>query len=54
MAVAAAAGTIIPFGLRWMHLDPAVGSGVLVSTATDILGFLLLLGLATALPTHLT
>lgn len=46
LIVAGLAGTIIPLGLKALGLDPALASAVLVTTATDSMGFLLFLGLA--------
>jgi magnesium transporter len=46
MIVAALAGAGVPLLLRSLHLDPAVSSAVFVTTFTDVLGFLLFLGLA--------
>ena len=48
MIVAAVVGGGVPLLLRRMRMDPAVSSAVVVTTATDVLGFLLFLGLATA------
>lgn len=48
MVVAGLTGAGIPLLLRRMGLDPAVSSAVFVTTITDILGFLLFLGLAAA------
>src|SRR5690349_5734015 len=45
--VAAAAGTLVPLGLRAANLDPALASSVVVTTMTDVLGFAAFLGLAT-------
>ncbi|MDP2600161.1 MAG: magnesium transporter, partial [Deltaproteobacteria bacterium] len=47
MMIAAFAGSMIPMILRTMKLDPALGAGVLVTTFTDVFGFLTFLGLAT-------
>ncbi|MCZ6620952.1 MAG: magnesium transporter [Deltaproteobacteria bacterium] len=47
LLVGALAGTLIPLALKQVHLDPALGSGVLVTTFTDVFGFLSFLGLAT-------
>lgn len=47
LIVAACAGVIVPMILKWLHVDPALASGVFVTTATDVLGFSLFLGLAT-------
>ncbi len=40
------AGVSIPFLLRRMGIDPALASGVLMVTLTDVLGFVTFLGLA--------
>ena len=53
MIVAGAMGAAVPVVLRALKLDPAVGSAVLVTTLTDVLGFLMLLGLAALLVTRL-
>ena len=45
--VASLAGTLIPLVLKQLNLDPALGSGVVVTTFTDVFGFLSFLGLAT-------
>jgi magnesium transporter len=45
--VGAAAGAGVPFLLKKLNRDPAVGSGVLVTVITDIFGFFSFLGLAT-------
>lgn len=47
--VAGLAGATIPVLFKWMGLDPAIGSGVIVTTCTDCFGFLAFLGLATVL-----
>ena len=39
--------TFIPLSLKRIGLDPAVGSTVFLTTATDIIGFFVFLGLAT-------
>jgi magnesium transporter len=49
MLVAALAGTLIPVALRLGRVDPAVATGVIVTTFTDCAGFLSFLGLATLL-----
>jgi magnesium transporter len=46
--VAAAAGTLIPLGLKAIRIDPALASTVFITTFTDIAGFASFLGLATA------
>jgi magnesium transporter len=49
MLVAALAGTLIPIALKLLRVDPAVATGVIVTTFTDCAGFLSFLGLATVL-----
>ena len=44
MIVAGLLGMVIPMTLRTLKLDPAVASGILLVSFTDILGFLMLLG----------
>ncbi|HOY59480.1 MAG TPA: magnesium transporter, partial [Verrucomicrobiota bacterium] len=39
-------GVLVPFGLRYCKIDPAMASSIFVTTLTDILGFLVFLGLA--------
>jgi magnesium transporter len=46
--VAATLGTIMPFTLRRVGIDPAVAQGPFVTTLNDIIGILVYLGLATA------
>ena len=47
LLVAALAGVLIPMLLRLLKVDPALASAVFVTTATDVCGFSLFLGLAT-------
>jgi magnesium transporter len=47
--VAALAGILIPITLNYLDIDPAVASGVFVTTVTDVVGFFAFLGLATLL-----
>jgi magnesium transporter len=49
LVVASFAGAFIPILLESMGVDPAVASSIFVTTFTDLAGFFLLLGLATAL-----
>jgi magnesium transporter len=49
LVVAGFAGAFVPIVLERVGVDPAVASSVFVTTFTDLLGFLLLLGLATTL-----
>ena len=48
MAVAGVVGAGVPLLLRRIGVDPAVASAVVVTTATDVCGFLLFLGIASA------
>jgi magnesium transporter len=52
--VAGATGAAVPLVLKWLKLDPALGSGVIVTTFTDCCGFLAFLGLGTILLDYLT
>ena len=47
LAVASALGAFFPIVLERLDVDPAVASSIFVTTFTDLLGFVLLLGLAT-------
>ncbi len=47
LVAAAGAGVLVPLTLRWLRLDPALASSILVTTVTDVVGFLSFLGLAT-------
>ncbi|MGW8283883.1 MAG: magnesium transporter [Gemmatimonadota bacterium] len=49
MIVASFSGAFIPIFLESVGVDPAVASSVFVTALTDLSGFMLLLGLATAL-----
>ncbi len=46
LLIAGMFGALIPLMLKRMNIDPAVGSTVLLTTATDVFGFLSFLGLA--------
>lgn len=48
MIIAGTVGAAIPLFLRRVGIDPAVASAVMVTTITDVFGFLLFLGIATA------
>ncbi|MBM3520965.1 MAG: magnesium transporter [Alphaproteobacteria bacterium] len=48
LMAAALAGILIPLTLDHFDIDPAVASGVFVTTVTDVVGFLAFLGLAAA------
>ncbi|MCV6608511.1 MAG: magnesium transporter [Campylobacterales bacterium] len=47
LSFAAIFGATIPMVLKKMDIDPAVASGVLLTTITDVVGFFTFLGLAT-------
>ena len=49
MVVAGMAGVVLPLMLDRLGIDPAVASGVFVTTVTDVIGFLSFLGLASAI-----
>lgn len=46
LIVAALAGIVIPLGLERLRIDPAIASGVFLTTVTDVIGFCAFLGLA--------
>jgi len=39
-------GALIPLVLKRLNIDPAVGSSVILTTVTDVVGFFSFLGLA--------
>lgn len=47
LVFAALTGALLPLGLEKIGIDPALAGGVLLTTVTDIVGFLAFLGLAT-------
>ena len=47
VALAGVVATLVPLILRRMNVDPAIASGIFVTTFTDAVGFLSFLGLAT-------
>ena len=47
MLAAGVAGALVPVTLKQLKIDPALASGVIVTTVTDVTGFALFLGLAT-------
>ena len=47
LITAGCAGAGLPLLLKKLHVDPALAGGVLVTTVTDVVGFLAFLGLAT-------
>tara|TARA_B100000029_G_C17350959_1_gene878878 strand:- start:16 stop:948 length:933 start_codon:yes stop_codon:yes gene_type:complete len=46
LLIAGLAGTLIPITLHKLKIDPALASGVILTTITDVFGFLSFLGLA--------
>jgi magnesium transporter len=53
MILAGLFGALVPITLRKLKLDPALGSSIFVTMATDVGGFFTFLGLATLLLHHL-
>jgi magnesium transporter len=47
LITAALAGTLIPMTMKRLNIDPALAGGVVLTTVTDVVGFLSFLGLAT-------
>lgn len=47
LVAAAVAGVLIPLILKRMNIDPALATGLMITTVTDSLGFFVFLGLAT-------
>ncbi|MGB1158596.1 MAG: magnesium transporter [Porticoccaceae bacterium] len=47
LMAAALSGTLLPLLLKKMHIDPALAGTVILTTITDIVGFVSFLGLAT-------
>jgi len=47
LLAAATAGVVIPMILRSLGVDPALAGGVILTTVTDVVGFVAFLGLAT-------
>jgi magnesium transporter len=54
IANATLVGVLVPLMLRRFHLDPALASGVIVTTFSDVVGFLVFLGLGALLVDKLT
>ena len=52
LIAAALAGVLIPLILKRMAIDPALAGGVVLTTVTDVIGFLAFLGLATLVLLH--
>jgi len=49
VVMAGIVGTLIPLTLKKISIDPAIASGIFVTTFTDAVGFISFLGLATLL-----
>jgi magnesium transporter len=49
LIIAGTAGSSIPLILKRVGIDPAIASSIIITTFTDVFGFLLLLGLASKL-----
>jgi len=49
VVIAGMAGVLIPLGIRRLGFDPAVASAIWLTTFTDVVGFVMLLGLGTIL-----
>lgn len=49
LVIAALSGVLIPFFLKHIGIDPAIAGGVILTTVTDIIGFVTFLGLSTIL-----
>lgn len=47
LLAAGLAGALIPLTLQRLHIDPALASGTILTTVTDVVGFLAFLGLST-------
>jgi magnesium transporter len=46
LIAAGLAGALIPLGLHFIKVDPAISSVVFLTTVTDVVGFFAFLGLA--------
>jgi magnesium transporter len=47
LIIAALSGALIPVTLKQLGIDPAIAGGVVLTTVTDVIGFMTFLGLAT-------
>lgn len=47
MLAAGIAGILVPLNLKRMGIDPALSGAVILTTVTDVVGFMSFLGLAT-------
>lgn len=53
LVIATISGYTVPLVLQRFHIDPALASSIFVTTATDVLGFFVFLGLATVVLPYL-
>jgi len=53
MVIAGFSGAVIPIILKSLGQDPAQSSSIILTTVTDVVGFLSFLGLATLMSTFL-
>ena len=47
LMAAALSGTLLPVFLKFLKIDPALAGTVILTTITDVVGFISFLGLAT-------
>lgn len=52
LLTAAFGGVMVPLSLKRFGFDPALAGGVILTTLTDVMGFLSFLGLATLILLH--
>ena len=52
LLTAALGGVMVPLSLKRFGFDPALAGGVILTTLTDVMGFLSFLGLATLILLH--
>ena len=52
LTIGALAGATIPLVLKRLGVDPAIAGGILLTTVTDVVGFMTFLGLATVFLIH--
>ena len=45
LCIAVSVGVLVPLGLKWCGVDPAIASSVVLTTFTDCCGFFFFLGL---------
>ena len=48
MIIAAGAGFMVPLTLKRLNIDPAIAGGVVLTTITDVVGYMTFLGLGAA------